>query len=128
MPNRFGASQTITIDIPVAVKELVEDGVSVQSTVNASAGNLIDALSAKHTVKVRERQRHGGDQVMVVKSSKANASVQPGEKIMYQIRVSNQTSKIARNLLIRDRAPDHTNIAFLFLRRSCRRRRARLIC
>ncbi|MDB5992124.1 MAG: hypothetical protein JWQ10_3527 [Herbaspirillum sp.] len=102
--------QTITIDIPVAVKELVEDGVSVQSTVNASAGNLIDALSAKHTVKVRERQRGGGDQVMVVKSSDAKASVQPGENIVYRIRVSNQTSKIARNLLIRDRAPDHTTL------------------
>jgi hypothetical protein len=102
-------SQTITIDIPVAVKEQVEDGVAVQSTVNAGAGNLIDALSAKHTVKVRERQR-GGDQVMVVKSSDAKASVQPGANIVYRIRVSNQTSRIARNLLIRDRAPDHTTL------------------
>jgi hypothetical protein len=101
--------ESLTLDIPVVVKDAVGNSVSVKSTVNAGAGNLSDGLRAAHTVKVRERLA-GNDRVMVVKSSDAKAQVQPGTRIAYQIRVSNQTSNTVRNLLIRDRAADHTEM------------------
>jgi hypothetical protein len=101
--------ESLTLDIPVVVKDMVGNGVSVKSTVNAGAGNLSDALRATHTVKVSERLA-GNDRVMVVKSSDAKPQVLPGTRITYQIRVSNQTSKTVRNLLIRDRTADHTEM------------------
>jgi uncharacterized repeat protein (TIGR01451 family) len=106
----FPPSNNIEIEMQVAVKETVNDGVFVQSTISAGAGNLSDAIQAAHRVKVRE-QRADGDRVRIVKSADADAIVQPGTDIKYSIRVSNQSPKTVRNLLIRDRAPDHTTLA-----------------
>ncbi|HEY4072353.1 MAG TPA: hypothetical protein VGM52_04540 [Herbaspirillum sp.] len=103
--------ESLTLDVPVIVKDVVGDGVAIKSTVAAGAGNLSDGLQATHTVKVRERLEGEGDErVMVMKSSDANAEVQPGARITYRIRVRNQTSRTVRNLLIRDRAADHTEV------------------
>lgn len=103
----LGRNQRIAIDIPVMIKDIVDDGVVVQSTVGAGAANLAGALRKSHKLRTLERET-AGDRVRVVKSMDADAVVQPGAQIRYRIRVSNHTSKTVRNLLIRDRAPDHT--------------------
>lgn len=107
---KLSKEQSITIDIPVMVKEIVEDGGSVQSTFSAGAANLNGELSKSHKVRIRERESGGGHRVRIVKSVKGDAVALPGADIRYQIRVSNQTFKTVRNLLIRDRAPDHTTL------------------
>jgi hypothetical protein len=101
--------ESIAIEIPVMVKDVVGDSVFVQSTVDAGAANLDGTLQKSHRIKIRERAVTG-DRVRIVKSMDADAAVQPGANIRYQIRVSNQTFKTVRNLLIRDRAPDHTTL------------------
>jgi hypothetical protein len=101
--------ESIAIEIPVMVKDVVGDGVFVQSSVDAGAANLDGTLQKSHRIKIRERTVTG-DRVRIVKSMDAAAAVQPGANIRYQIRVSNQTFKTVRNLLIRDRAPDHTTL------------------
>ncbi|HEY4319326.1 MAG TPA: CfaE/CblD family pilus tip adhesin [Herbaspirillum sp.] len=99
----------ITIEIPVMIKDVVDDGVFVRSTVSAGAGNVNGELQQSHEVKIRERES-GGHRVRIVKSMDGDVVAQPGAQIRYQIRVSNHTFKTVRNLLIRDRAPDHTTL------------------
>jgi hypothetical protein len=103
------AGQVVAIEVTVAVKEAVDSGVAVQSTIVACAGNLTGTLQALHRVTVGERPA-AGNRVRLEKSVDAHAAVLPGALIKYTLRVGNPTFETVRKLLIRDHVPDHTKL------------------
>ena len=98
------------IEVPVVLKDVAQDSVAVKSIVYAGAGNLVGTVDASHRFQVAHRLGKTGHRLEIVKSMDADANARPGQIIKYMLKVDNHTLKTVRNLMIRDRAPDHTTL------------------